>query len=321
MAILLLSGCKGGPAEKPAPPPPSESLLFTVPYIGDETEIRDPAPAPSRLANFEESVFGWDVPTEGILRFPVNLREGARLAVRLGGVASEPLQLGEITAQIEFLSEREKNPIVLFQTGTEERIECFNRWLDIDISLSPCGTGKGEMKFEIDGDKVKNGQVKVHWGAPVIYYPDERRHKNVLLIGVDTLRRDSVTPYGENGNITPYLRALSETSTLFMQARSQCSWTLPSFASMVTGRVPSAIGANIYSGYVPDDTTTIGEMLLPQGYATETVCSNTWLGNDQSGFHQGMEGLWYRYDASAQAVVGRARSFIASSTGRDWFCF
>jgi len=90
---------------------------------------------------------------------------------------------------------------------------------------------------------------------------------------------------------------------------------------MITGRLPSSIGATVYSLHMPDRAVTLGEMLLPQGFATQTICSNTLLGNNQSGFHQGMEGLWFRFDASPQELVRETREFISRSLLRDWFCF
>jgi arylsulfatase A-like enzyme len=148
-----------------------------------------------------------------------------------------------------------------------------------------------------------------------------RRFKNVLLIGVDTLRADSLSIYGGRPEVSPNLEAFSVNSTVFMQARSQSSWTLPSFASMITGQLPSAIGATVYTGHLPERAETLGEILRPMGYATETICTNAWLGNKQSGFEQGMDGVWYRNDPPAQAAVQQVYDFVSRSMGRDWFCF
>ncbi len=330
IAVLPLIAVACNPTIEPPPAPPAAiSLLQIEPYIGDETEIRDPAPETIRMVRAEESVEGRLMPIECKMRFPVELREGARFSACIGAETTVSIRIGDLGLRIEYLPETPiqteegeiEGPIVVYQTTPEASQDMFTAWHEVDVSLRRCGVGKGELVFILEGDLAGNPGIRILWGRPTIHHPPERRFKNVLLIGVDTLRADALTPYGADPAFTPNLQKLSETATVFTQARAQCSWTLPSFASMLTGRLPSSINSTLYTGHLPAQPTTIAEHLRLNGYATYAVCSNAWLGNPQSGFHQGFEALWFRTDAVAQLSVTKAMEFIDRSRDRDWFCF
>src|SRR5262245_59883052 len=74
---------------------------------------------------------------------------------------------------------------------------------------------------------------------------------NVVVIGIDTLRADHLACYGYPRPTSPRLDALSRESVLFTTAISQAPWTLPSFASILTGLLPSNHGAG--EGLLLDD--------------------------------------------------------------------
>ena len=320
------------PSEPEEPPLAVLPLVLLPPYFGDETEIRDPFPQPERIWLKEESVEGWVAPIEGKLRFPVQIRENARLSFRLGSVpvsSDISIEAPELVVRVEYhptfpleVESGEEPPSpVIYELTQREILNSFHAWIAADISLEDFTPSGGELHFIVEGLEDVADSVKVFWGHPTVYHPRERRFRNVLLIGVDTLRADALSIYGGLPEVSPGLQAFSERSTVFDQARSQSSWTLPSFASMITGRLPSSIGATVYTGHLPERANTIGEKLRSYGYATETICTNPWLGNNQSGFEQGMDALWYRDDAEAQAAVHRAYDFITRSMSRDWFCF
>lgn len=66
----------------------------------------------------------------------------------------------------------------------------------------------------------------------------------VILISIDTLRGDSITPSGYFRDTTPYLSQLVKESVYFLQAYSNGCWTMPSHMSMLTGTLPSRHGVN-----------------------------------------------------------------------------
>ncbi len=96
----------------------------------------------------------------------------------------------------------------------------------------------------------------------------------VVLISVDTLRSDHLPFYGYAGVETPALSALREDSILFSNAWSQVPLTLPSHASILTGRLPGDHGIHDNLGYLlRKDVPTIAELLKKQGYATGAAIS------------------------------------------------
>ena len=67
----------------------------------------------------------------------------------------------------------------------------------------------------------------------------------VILIGVDTLRADHLGTYGYTRPTSPFLDALAEQGVVFEQTFATSPWTLPSFASIFTGRPMSGHAAGI----------------------------------------------------------------------------
>src|SRR5215813_5513547 len=61
---------------------------------------------------------------------------------------------------------------------------------------------------------------------------------NVLLIVLDTLRADHVSSYGYSRTTTPTIDAMARRGVLFENAIAASSWSLPSHASLLTGRYP-----------------------------------------------------------------------------------
>ncbi|MDH5533765.1 MAG: sulfatase [Candidatus Pacebacteria bacterium] len=61
---------------------------------------------------------------------------------------------------------------------------------------------------------------------------------NVVLIVIDTLRQDHLTPYGYSKNTTPFLYKFSNKSLIFNNNYSASNWTIPSIASIITGTYP-----------------------------------------------------------------------------------
>ncbi len=92
---------------------------------------------------------------------------------------------------------------------------------------------------------------------------------NVVLITLDTTRADALGSYGQRRPITPNLDRLAAEGTQFLQCVSSAPSTLPSHATLFTGRYPFVHGARSNAGYVlSDENTTLAEVLRAQGYRT-----------------------------------------------------
>jgi arylsulfatase A-like enzyme len=115
------------------------------------------------------------------------------------------------------------------------------------------------------------------------------RPRNVILIGIDTLRYDHTSflgPDARGRNLTPRLAHLAARGTVFESAISQSSWTMPAFASILTGRYPQQHQATALFGRLRNAEVTLAEVLREAGYATGAVISHLYVDADH-GFSQG----------------------------------
>ncbi len=154
-------------------------------------------------------------------------------------------------------------------------------------------------------------------GGLVIWGPGKKRvrvgkdnvgeGKSVILVTVDTLRGDVV----DKG-------WMEETKNFFedgwvRRVYAPSSWTIPSFASMWSGKVPTEIGAvksieEVHGKddervFVPDSVETLAERLQSEGYVTQAFANNFLL-NEERGYGQGFEGFYNREDVRGWHWVG-----------------
>jgi len=89
---------------------------------------------------------------------------------------------------------------------------------------------------------------------------------NVILISVDTLRRDHLPVYGYPRNTAPRLAGFAKSAVVFENAVAASTNTTPSHASMLTGLYPDSHGAvrNLYR--IRKSAVTLAEILKGRGY-------------------------------------------------------
>ncbi len=90
---------------------------------------------------------------------------------------------------------------------------------------------------------------------------------NLLLITIDTLRADHVGAYGYARAPTPALDALARSGMLFERAYAAAPITLPSHATMLTGRYPPHHGARD-NGVAMSPVPTLATALHERGFQT-----------------------------------------------------
>ena len=91
---------------------------------------------------------------------------------------------------------------------------------------------------------------------------------NIIVITIDTLRRDHVAPYGAPFETSAATR-LAREGMLFERAVSQVPLTLPSHSSLFTGLYPPHHGVHDNGGFLlGKDATTLAERMLAHGYKT-----------------------------------------------------
>jgi arylsulfatase A-like enzyme len=156
-----------------------------------------------------------------------------------------------------------------------------------------------------------------------------RGHPNLVIIAVDTLRADRVnlTSKPDAGwDLTPSVRKyLAPRGTLFMRAYSQAPWTLPSFASVLTGLYPEEHGAQYKESLLLPHKLTLAEILRDSGYRTLAVVSTGYV-SSKVGMLQGFDTTHaFLRDANneitSRAVTDKALSFLTTSRRRPFFLF
>ena len=104
---------------------------------------------------------------------------------------------------------------------------------------------------------------------------------SALVIVVDTLRADALSPYGGPPADSPHLERFRNDAVLFEQCISTAPWTLPSFASLFTSAYPSEhlAGARFETEHgldrLSDETATLAEVLGATGFATAASLTNS----------------------------------------------
>ncbi|OLC81114.1 MAG: hypothetical protein AUH72_10085, partial [Acidobacteria bacterium 13_1_40CM_4_65_8] len=94
------------------------------------------------------------------------------------------------------------------------------------------------------------------------------RGANVLLVTIDTLRADRVGAYGSPANLTPTLDRLAAEGLRFERVYAHVPLTLPSHASLVTGRYPTRHGVHDNGTFTLGDVPTLATVLKTSGYRT-----------------------------------------------------
>ncbi len=173
---------------------------------------------------------------------------------------------------------------------------------------------------------------------------------NIVLISLDTVRADHLTPYGYSRPTTPHLSKLADGGVLFENAISSSSWTLAAHSSMLTGLLPHQHGA---SNFTPLNTgpRTLAEVLKSRGYETASFNANGY-GLAGWGLKQGFEvyddnsvllrhnlastlfgrvGVWplylrlgqpdYYFRRDAREVNGEVVHWVRQRSNRPYFVF
>jgi len=118
----------------------------------------------------------------------------------------------------------------------------------------------------------------------------DERPPLVLLVEVDTLRADALEPYDPDGSgaSTPAVTGLAAEGRVLTGVYASAPWTLPSVATLMTGKWPWEHGATRLLGRLGEGHTTLGEAFRGAGFRTGGVMTN-FVATADYGFAQGFE--------------------------------
>jgi arylsulfatase A-like enzyme len=125
-------------------------------------------------------------------------------------------------------------------------------------------------------------------GSPTQPNAASRNQPNIVIIALDTARADHLSAYGYPKPTTPHLDALAKRGVLFEKAIANSSWTLPSFAAVLTGLLPhqnaTALQTPLGKGFL-----TVAAVLRCRGYQTAGFNANASYGTARAGLAQGFD--------------------------------
>lgn len=140
---------------------------------------------------------------------------------------------------------------------------------------------------------------------------------NVVLVVLDAARADALEPYGAPPGSSPNVAELARRGAALKRMFAPATWTLPSHASMLSGRLPRALGlgqapGSSYHGSRPvlecERDRLLPEVLRRAGFRTAAVSANLWVSS--------WSGLATGFDEFVQAEPSR-RASIDGTRVRD----
>ena len=119
----------------------------------------------------------------------------------------------------------------------------------------------------------------------------------VIVVLLDTFRRDALGCYGGPEGATPHLDALARECVTFRDAVSPSGWTLPSTASLLTGAWPTVhggMGKDVELTPVRADVPLAAELFQRAGFRTSGIANAAFV-SPLLGFDRGFDSYDHRH--------------------------
>jgi arylsulfatase A-like enzyme len=196
-----------------------------------------------------------------------------------------------------------------------------------DLSYPLEGGGPAMLDFQIrftdrhGRDVTRPPGLLLGVADPVVHDLDDYgRAQGVVLISIDTLRRDHVGAYGYPRPTTPRIDALARQGVLAEDAVSTSSWTLPAHLSMLTSVDPSVHGGVDMKHGFNRRVPALPALLRDAGFAAHAVTSHLYV-SSVYGLDHGFDHLDFRQDRKAGDVANHAIDLLDRLGDRPFFLF
>lgn len=261
-----------------------------------------------RHGSHEESLATEEMPRYQLLARFLQFRvlgtgKEQRGGVLFAGPARHDLALparGSLRLEPHNLSQRPALFRVAGEGGTSVTVAPGER-ADLRVELSG-----GELALEVEGDP----RGFYLWGMPRVEAAASAEHPPIVLITLDTTRRDALGLFNGLAEATPNLDRLAREATVYEHAYSTAPWTLPAHASIFTGLYPSRHGAGVSR---PDlgEVATLAGLLSGRGYLTAGFSSGE-LSSSRFGLARGFH--YYRdpdqFETPGERLAGYLDAFL-----------
>ena len=184
-----------------------------------------------------------------------------------------------------------------------------------------------EQRFGWRGWSVVAALALVGAGAAVAAargggVPGAGDRPSVLLVTIDTLRRDHVSIYGETALRTTAFEDLATQGVVFLDAITPLPETAPAHAALFTGRHPVRNGVLSNGGRLGKAYETLAETLRDKGYATAAFVSSIAV-DSRTGLDQGFDvyddDFTPRLRGLSEILLPRTAISLALRSGRPMF--
>lgn len=221
------------------------------------------------------------------------------------------------------------------KTLVERTVTTKDKW---EFASAELEAGSRQLRFSLS---VEGDRKLGYWGSPAIRTrgaqpaaPAQAAQaigspeppQGVILIMVDTLRKDHMSLYGYERDTTPTLVKMASEGTLFLDNISQAAWTKVATPSIMTSLYPQSHRVFDAPHRLPAAARTIAEVYRDGGYATASFSSVAFTGR-ATNLHQGFEevhesgSLNAGGSKTARPVVDRATDWLERHKDSPFFLY
>lgn len=190
--------------------------------------------------------------------------------------------------------------------GVEHHVDAGNEPVEFELSLN---AGVHELRLRTDGPP--DGLYL--WGSPRCVSPVGPTRGPVILVTLDTTRRDALSVYGGAAEASPNIADFAETATVFDDAWSTSPWTLPSHASLFTGLYPTRHGAGVSRTRLDSPHPTLAELARSAGFRTVGFSAGA-LSASRWGLSRGFD--HYRDPDGFETIGDRQTEYVLDAIDR-----
>ena len=264
------------------PPSPDFALRRTGLVNDDQQGLLLPSPG--------SATWQFEVPHAGVLAFQAKiLRPAVDVGARSDGV--------ELVVEIEDGGATRRLASIAVAPDTD--------WISHRVDLAELAGRDVQLTLRsLPGDDALLDYLFL--AQPTVYSP-QPAPRRVVLVFVDTLRRDHMGLYGYQAHDTmPWVDSWAESAVVFEHARSAAPWTLPSVRALLSAELPTAWSSSV----------SLPEQLSGAGFATAFFCANPYL---RPNFDMDRGWSRYRFElmAPAKTQVDQALGWLESHPDRD----
>lgn len=245
-----------------------------------------------------------------------------------GGATAVTLAVGQVIGvpteiEVELREGREAGTAIRESTSSIRRLRTAGTWQEIRFERRDPRHRRATLELRVAPDSsalVALATLDLELPRP------ETALDGIILISVDTLRADRMSLYGAPRRTTPRIDAWAERyGVVFEQAIAAAASTLPSHASMLTGRDVLDHGA-VLGIPLSESERTIAERLSARGWRTAAITGGGYL-HPSYRLDQGFQRYraWPRRPGfnpdEIEEGVGAALRFLDGASTRPFFLF